>query len=202
METTTLQAEVRSESGKGPARRLRMDGKLPAVMYGPGVSPMPLTVDPVELRRSLEGPKGRNTLFTVKCDGTDHLAMVKDLEVEPVSRALVHADFLVVSTDRTVAADVRLTTSGRAVGVVKGGKLKVNRRTISVRCTPDKIPTVINIDVSSLDLHQSIRVKDLELAEGVEVTLKPELALATVTEAKRVAKDAAEAKEGAEAKPA
>ncbi len=192
METTTLQAEVRSESGKGPARRLRVEGKLPAVMYGPGVDPMPLTVEPGELRKALSGPKGRNTLFTLPVSGTDHLAMVKDVVVEPVRRALLHADFLVVTTDRPVVADVPVTTHGRAVGVVKGGKLTVTRRTIRLRCTPEKIPTIIDLDVSELDLFESIRVKDLDLEDGVEAMLKPEQTLAVVLENKRAVKAAEE----------
>lgn len=186
METTTLQAEVRTTRGKGPARRLRMEGKLPAVIYGPGLEPVPLTVDPVVLRKTLSGDRGRNSLFTIPVSGTDHLAMVKDLVVEPVSRELIHADFYLVSKDRPVSADVRITTSGRAVGVVKGGKLTVMRRTLKIRCTPDKIPSLINIDVSALDLFETMVVKDLELPEGVVCTLKPEQAIVAVLENKRI----------------
>ena len=186
METTTLQAEVRTTSGKGPARRLRMEGKLPAVIYGPGLDPVPLTVDPVTVRKTLSGDRGRNSLFTIPVSGADHLAMVKDLVVEPVSRELIHVDFYLVSTDRPVNAEVRITTSGRAVGVVKGGKLAVSRRTLKIRCTPDKIPSIINIDVSALDLFETLKVKDLELPEGVVCTLNPEHSIVSVLENKRV----------------
>ncbi|MEM9861619.1 MAG: 50S ribosomal protein L25 [Myxococcota bacterium] len=192
METTTLQAEVRSESGKGPARRLRAAGKLPAVIYGPGLGPIPLTVDPVQLRRTLEGPRGRNSVFTVPLDGTDHLAMVKDLVVEPVSRSLIHADFYTVSTDRAVVCEVPLTTTGRAAGVVAGGKLKQTRRTVSIRCTPDRIPESLTVDVTNLEIFEAIRVRDLTLEDGVECTLKPELSLVMVIENKRAVKDADE----------
>lgn len=186
METTTLQAEVRTQSGKGPARRLRMEGKLPAVIYGPGLDPVPLTVDPVTVRKTLSGDRGRNSLFTIPVSGADHLAMVKDLVVEPVSRELIHVDFYLVSKDRPVNAEVRITTSGRAVGVVKGGKLTVSRRTLKIRCTPDKIPSVLNIDVSALDLFETLKVKDLDLPEGVVCTLNPEHTIVSVLENKRV----------------
>ena len=189
MEATTLQAEVRTEYGKGPARRLRMEGKLPAVIYGPGVAPVPLTVDPVAIRKSLSGDRGRNTLFTIPVNGTDHLAMVKDLTVEPVGRELIHIDFYVVAKDRPVHAEVIITTHGRAVGVVKGGKLKVTRRKLKISCTPDRIPDLINIDVSALDLFEAITVKDLDLPEGVTCTLRPDQVIVTVLENKRVVKE-------------
>lgn len=186
METTTLQAEVRTTSGKGPARRLRMEGKLPAVIYGPGLAPVPLTVDPVIVRKTLSGDRGRNSLFTIPVSGTDHLAMVKDLVVEPVSRELIHVDFYLVSADRPVSAEVRITTSGRAMGVVKGGKLTVSRRTLKIRCVPGKIPSIINIDVTNLDLFETLTVKDLELPEGVVCTLKPDQSVVAVLENKRI----------------
>ncbi|MFK8000155.1 MAG: 50S ribosomal protein L25 [Polyangiales bacterium] len=200
METTTLQAEVRTQSGKGPARRLRMEGKLPAVIYGPGLDPVPLTVDPVTVRKTLSGDRGRNSLFTIPVSGADHLAMVKDLVVEPVSRELIHVDFYLVSKDRPVNAEVLITTSGRAVGVVKGGKLKVSRRTLKIRCTPDKIPSVLNIDVSALDLFETLKVKDLDLPEGVACTLNPEHTIVSVLENKRV--EVAAEEETAAAEPA
>ena len=186
METTTLQAEVRETRGKGPARRLRMEGKLPAVVYGPGVEPTPLTVDPIALRRALEGPKGRNMIFVLPFGGKETLAMVKDLMVEPVGRALLHADFYAVEIDKPVTAYVTLTTHGRALGVVQGGVLKAARRTVPVRCTPDKIPAIIDVDVSAMNIGDTVRAQDLQLPEGVVCTLRPTQAIVLVTENKRI----------------
>ncbi|MEM9067962.1 MAG: 50S ribosomal protein L25 [Myxococcota bacterium] len=193
METTTLKAEVRTQCGKGPARRLRASGKIPAVFYGPGQSPTPLTVDPAELAKHLHGTYGRNTLFELAYGDNKELAMVKDLTVTPVSRDLLHVDFYKVSLDREVRADVPLRTTGRAIGVVKGGVLNVTRRTIPVVCTPDRIPAEIVIDVTDVDMHGTVDVKDLPLPEGVRATLRPELTLAIVLEDKRAAKAAEEA---------
>ena len=198
MEKQTLQAEVRAERGKGPARRLRAQGKLPAVFYGPGVEPTPLTVDPKELEAHLRGPFGRNTLFALAFSGKTELAMVRDLVVTPVDRALVHVDFLKVSEDKPVRAEVPITTEGRAIGVVKGGKLNVTRRSVPVLANPTDIPAKIVIDVRKLDLFESVRVQDLQLPEGVTITLRPEQTLAAVVEDRR-AKKLAEEKEAAEA---
>ena len=178
METTKLQAEVRTQCGKGPARRLRASGKVPAVFYGPGMTPTPLTVDPKELEKHLRGPFGRNTLFEVTFGSDKALAMIRELTVEPVSRSLIHADFYKVDLERAVEAKVPLKTTGRAAGVIAGGKLNVTRRDLPVVCKPNLIPAEIVIDVSDVEMHQSVSVKELQLPEGVRVALRPELTLA------------------------
>ena len=197
METTTLQAEVRKECGKGPARRLRMQGKIPAVIYGKDLAPTPLTVDPKELEKHLRGPFGRNTLFEVTFGSDKALAMIRDLTVEPVSREMIHADFYKVDLDNEVQARVPLKTTGRAAGVIAGGKLNVTRRDLPVVCKPNLIPSEIVIDVSDINMHETVSVKDLQLPEGVRVALRPELTLAIVLEDRRAAKEAE--KEAAEA---
>lgn len=204
METTKLEAEVRALRGKGPARRLRSEGKLPAVFYGPEVDPTPLTVDPKALEEALRGPRGRNTLFEVTFGSDSHLAMVRDLDVEPVSRALIHADLLKVTTETPIKVEIPFKTKGRAAGVVAGGKLNVTRRTVPVRTTPGNIPTEIVVDVTALEMFQTISVKDLVLPEGVEAALAPELTLAIVLEDRKAQKEleAAAAAEAAAAKPA
>lgn len=201
MESQTLQAEVRAERGKGPARRLRVQGKLPAVIYGPGVEPTPLTVDPKELARHLHGAFGRNTLFKLVFGGGEELAMVRDVDVEPVSRELVHVDFLRVTADSDVVAEVPIRTSGRAIGQVKGGAVNVARRTVPVRSKPTQIIPEIVIDITEVDLNGTVSVKDIALPEGLAITLKPELTLVAVVEDKKAARAAAkEAKEEAKGK--
>jgi large subunit ribosomal protein L25 len=192
METTTMQAEVRTTCGKGPARRLRKAGKIPAVLYGPGLSPTPLTVPPKDLEKALGSERGRNTVYTLEYDGRSCLAMVRDLAVDPVTRGLLHADFYKVSEDQTVDVHVPFRTSGRAIGMQKGGRLYVLVRTIPVKVPVRSIPTAIEVDVSGLDLDQSVRVRDLPLPEGVVVTLRPDMAVAAVTEPKKLAPEPGE----------
>ncbi len=201
MESQTLQAEVRAERGKGPARRLRVQGKLPAVIYGPGVEPTPLTVDPKELARHLHGAFGRNTLFKLAFGGGEELAMVRDVDVEPVSRELVHVDFLRVTAESDVVVEVPIRTSGRAIGQVKGGAVNVARRTVPVRSKPTQIIAEIVVDITEVDLNGTVSVKDIALPEGLAITLKPELTLVAVVEDKKAARAAAkEAKEEAKGK--
>ncbi|MEZ4287020.1 MAG: 50S ribosomal protein L25 [Polyangiales bacterium] len=192
METTTLLAEVRASRGKGPARRLRSEGKIPGVFYGPGVEPTPLTLSPKELERALRSERGRNVVFALQVGGKEHLAMVKDLNVDPVTREVLHVDLYSVSNDRDVIVEIPIKTHGRAIGVVKGGMLSQTRRTLPLVTTPDKIPTVIQIDVSGLDLMQTVNVSDIQLEEGVRCSLRPDLTLVAVIESRRVVEEGAE----------
>ena len=189
METTTLQAEVRAGRGKGPARRLRGEGKIPAVFYGPGLQPTPLTLSPKELEKALRGERGRNVVFKLVVDGKDELAMVREVTTDPVSQELLHVDLYRVFEDKELELQVPFHTVGRAVGVVQGGILNVTRRQLPVRTTPAKIPASISADVTSLDLKDSISVEDLDFPEGVECLLKPKLTLAIVLEPRAVAAD-------------
>ena len=198
MESMTLTAEVRTARGKGPARRLRAEGKVPAVIYGPGQEPTPLTVLPKQVLKGLRSTRGRNTVYALEFSGKSALAMVKDLNVDPVTRDLLHIDFLVVDEDKPVKVDVPLRTTGRAKGVVRGGILNVTRRTVSLESRPADIPTEIVLDVTPLDIFETIAVKDLPLQDGVVCTLPAERTLVIVLENKRAAK-AAEAADGDDA---
>ena len=199
METTTLQAEVRETCGKGPVRRLRAQGKVPGVFYGPGVEPTPLTLSPKELIKALRSKRGRNVVFKLSVGGKDELAMVKDVNTDPVSQELLHVDLYRVFEDKELEVDVPFHTHGRAQGVVQGGILNVTRRTLPLRTTPANIPVSIDVDVTHLGLKQSISVEDITLPEGVECTLAPKLTLVIILEPRRAAASAAEEAElGAE----
>jgi len=196
METTTLQAEVRASRGKGPARRLRAQGKVPGVFYGPGLEPTPLTLSPKELTKALRGERGRNVVFKLSVDGKEELAMVKDLTTDPVSQELLHIDLYRVFEDNVLEVNVPFHTYGRSVGVVQGGVLNVTRRVLPVRTTPAKIPVSIDADVTHLDLKETISVEEIEMPEGVECLLRPKLTLVIILEPRK-ATAAEEAEEGA-----
>ncbi len=197
METTTLSAEVRTECGKGPSRRLRMEGKIPVVLYGPGIDPTPLTLAPKTLIRALRGERGRNSIFSIEHGGNETLAMVRDLVVEPVSRELLHVDFLKLDLEKEVNSVVTLKTKGRAVGVQRGGILNVTRRDLPIRSKPADIPAFIEFDVSEVEMFQAVRVSDIPVPDGVVIRLDPKLTVVTVLE-DRKAKVAAEAAAAAE----
>jgi len=196
METTTLQAEVRDSRGKGPARRLRARGKVPGVFYGPGVEPTPLTLSPKELEKALRGERGRNVVFKLSVGGRDELAMVKDVTTDPVSQELLHVELYRVFEDKVIEVEVPFHTKGRAQGVVMGGILNVTRRTLPLRTTPANIPVSIDVDVTRLNLKDTISVEQVKLPEGVECTLAPKLTLVIILEPRAVT--AAGGEEGAE----
>lgn len=170
MEPQTLSAEVRSESGKGPARQLRAQGKIPAIFYGPATDPVKLTVSPADLERALSGKHRRNQTIELKFGDESRLALVKDLEVNPVTRELLHADFYAVSTDRKVKTTVPFDTVGRAIGVQKGGKIRKLFRELPIEAFPQDVPDGIIHDIAALDAGIFVRVEDLKLPAGVEVS--------------------------------
>jgi large subunit ribosomal protein L25 len=201
MEKQTLPAEVRNLRGKGPARQLRMKGKIPAVLYGPGGDTVALAVDPSALVKALTTPFRRNQLLELEVGGAKQLATVKDLDIHPVSRAVRHADFYRVALDKPSVYEVPLRTAGRAKGVVKGGELRVHFRTLPLRVAPDKVPAEILINVENLDMLESVRVKDIQLEAG-EIQLPAERAVVFVTsEQKKIVEEEAPGA-GAAAAPA
>ncbi|MFW6049881.1 MAG: 50S ribosomal protein L25/general stress protein Ctc [Myxococcota bacterium] len=204
MERQTLQAEVREERGKGPARRLRKRGLVPAVFYGPETEPTPIAVSPKDVVKVLQTEYGRNTVVKIALDGgREELVICKDLEVDPVTRDILHVDFYRVEPGREVEVEVPFRTKGRAVGVQKGGTLHVTLRVLPVRCTPDKIPATIEVDVAKMEIGDVLRVQDIPLPEGVQVMRAGHRTLATVmAEERRAADDAAEEAAGEGEAPA
>jgi large subunit ribosomal protein L25 len=199
METTTLQAEVRAGRGKGPARRLRAEGKVPGVFYGPGVEPTPLTLSPKELTKALRGERGRNVVFKLSVDGKDELAMVRDLTTDPVTQELLHIDLYRILENKVLDVNVPFRTYGRSVGVVQGGVLNVTRRVLPLRTTPANIPVSIEADVTHLALKDTISVEDLEFPAGVECSLNPKLTLVIILEPRKATAAEVEEEEAAAA---
>ena len=199
METLTLKAEVRVERGKGPARQLRMRGLIPAVFYGPRREPQNLTLSPADLAKVVTGAYGKNQVVELEVAGKKELALVRDIEVDRLTREVLHADFYCVSRDRPVRAHVPFEAHGRAVGVQKGGVLKKIYRDLPVIAAPDKIPAKIEVDVAALDMNESIRVKDITLADGARIDFPAERALVAVVAKEKEKPEEGEAVPGAPA---
>jgi large subunit ribosomal protein L25 len=200
MEPKTLSAEVREKSGKGPARQLRASGLIPAIFYGPGTDPVKLQVSPKALEKVLTGAHGRNQVLDLAIGDESKLAIVKDLEVDPVTRRILHADFYAVARDRVVQTKVPFETEGRAIGVQKGAAMRKLFRELPVRAFPQDVPAAIVHDVSPLDLGAIVKVEDLSLPEGVEVTYPPNrrvLLIEAKERKKKAEEEAAAAPEGA-----
>src|SRR5512136_2641747 len=165
----TLEAVRREEFGKNAMRRLRREGRIPAIFYGEsrdaGGKPVavPIAVDPKSLMRILHSDSGENTLITLKLEGvSDTRVMVKEYQLDPVTHKLVHADLYRVALDKRVTVTVPLVLKGEAPGVKQqGGIVDFVHREIEVECLPADIPGHVDVDVSELMLNQSIRLRDI-----------------------------------------
>ena len=163
----TLEAVKRTDKGKNEARRHRAAGRLPAVVYGTakqGKVPVgvPVTVDPKGLMRILRSDSGVNTLITLKLDGGATQVLVREYQLDPITQALLHADFYQLAMDKALVVTVPIVLKGDPKGVkLQGGLLDFVTREIQVECLPANIPEHIDVDVSELELHQSIRLRDV-----------------------------------------
>ena len=163
----TLEVVKRDGRGKNEARRLRAGGRVPGVVYGTrksGKAPegVPVAVDPKAVLRILHSESGANTLITLKLDGTESRVMVKEYQLDPVTSALLHADFYQLAMDRAITVTVPVAIRGESKGVkLQAGLLDFVTREIQVQCLPADIPEHIDIDVTELMLHDAIRVRDL-----------------------------------------
>lgn len=193
METRKIVASHRSGRGKGPARRLRSQGQIPAVVYGKSTAARSLSVAPKDLQQVLESERGRNTVIELDLEGKQKMTvLLGDYQRHPVTRELLHADFLHVGLDQPVNVDVPLELLGKPRGVVMGGTLRQVFRKLPLRCLVTQIPTKITHDVSHLELDMHVATKELKLPEGVEVRLAKERTVAAVvTEKKRGAEEEA-----------
>lgn len=174
MEAAKVQATRRDKFGKGASRRLRASNTIPAVLYGQGKETTALTVSPKILSEAIATEFGPNRILEIEIDGKEtHKAMLVEHQIHPVTRSILHADFQRVADDAAVNVRVPLKLVGKAKGIVLGGVQEQVFRTLPVRCLPGLIPSVIECDVSDLDVEQSAAVRDLKLPEGVVVTLPP-----------------------------
>jgi large subunit ribosomal protein L25 len=159
-----LEVRVRDTFGKNEARRLRRQGRVPGVLYGGAGSPAtPISVEPRALLKILHSESGANTLISLKLAGTaDARVLVREFQVDPVTRQVLHADFYRVAMDKVLQVTIPVTVHGEPKGVKQqGGILEFIRREIVIECLPADIPEHVDVDVSELMLHQGIRVRDL-----------------------------------------
>lgn len=184
MHRLQLEVSVREEVGKGAARRTRRAGEVPAVLYGAGIDPISLRID----RRTLEriAHIGANTLLDLRGPNAVNgkIALVKELQRDPLSREAVHCDLYAIDTRKKLHVSVPLHVTGKSKGVEMGGVLDTLVRELEIVCLPMAIPDSIDIDVSALEIGGTIHVSDLSLPEGVEVVAEPSLSLVHVVPAR------------------
>ena len=202
MAEVKLQVEKRESTGKGVARRARVAGKVPGVVYGRGMEPVAITVDRREFVTALNTDAGMNVLLSLDIDGESIPALARDLQRDPVRGTLLHADFVKVDLTIEVEVNVPVHPTGDAPGVKEGGVLEQPLHEVHVRCLPGDVPEQIEADISSLNIGDSLRVS--ELAEGRKFTIlndpeQPVITIAApVSEAELEAMEAAAGIEGEE----
>ena len=179
---STIEAQQRDPGGKNVNRRLRLAGKIPAVVYGPGKQARPVSVNPGAVKDILYSESGRNTIFSVSVDGTEPVnVMIKDYQLDPVKGRLIHADFLEIAMDRLLELTVNVEIVGEAEGVKgDGGIMDIVTRSIQVQCLPADIPESIKVDVSHLKINDYIRVKNISADAKVKILTDAEIVVVTI----------------------
>ena len=167
-----LKTNVRTQVGNGPARALRREGKIPAVLYGPDTEPVLLSVAVNDLEQILKKSKAAQVLLNVLIQNGEtstKSAMIKELQTHPISRDFLHVDLYEIALDRKITVKVPIAIKGKPIGVEEGGVLQTVRRELEVSCLPFAIPEVIEIDVTDLDIGDSIHVGKLSVGEDIEL---------------------------------
>ena len=182
MAQAELKVEIRENTGKSVARKLRAAGQVPAVVYGKDMDPTPIIVDPKDLEKAVDTEAGWNTLLTLKgaspVDGK--VVVLKDLELHPIRREMVCADFHVINLQKKLHFMVPVQTIGTSAGQKMGGSLQVIRKELEVICLPTAVPQSIDIDVTELNIGDVVHVEDVQAPQGVEIPYDVNFTVLTV----------------------
>ncbi len=172
-DTIALPAEPRERVGKGAARAVRRAGRVPAVIYGDRKDPLTISLDPRDVDRELHRPGFFATLFDVEIGGKKHRVLPRDVQLDPVSDRTVHVDFLRVAQDTevTVNVPVNFMNDEESPGLKRGGVLNIVRHEIEFSCRADAIPQQIEIDLTGLDIGDSVHISQIDLPDGVNPTI-------------------------------
>lgn len=205
MQRPVLTAEIREGVGKEKAKKLRSKGLIPAIFYGPRAQTIPLVIHSKELAKALQTEAGENVLIDLDirkgAQSDRKVVMLKDIQVDPLKRVTLHTDFYEVAMDEMVTVEVPVHLVGKPEGTKVGGILEQVRRVIQVQCLPGDIPKSIDIDVSALNIGDSIHVQEISV-EKAKIISETNFTIATVVppvvEEKVAEAVAPEAVEGAE----
>jgi large subunit ribosomal protein L25 len=170
----TIKCEKRDIFGKNASRRLRREGKVPAVLYGGTEPNIHLAVQKKDIFGILRSESGENTIFKTSFDSESIDTMIKEFQVDPVSDEILHIDLIEIAMDKAVHVSIPIIVTGEAVGVkTEGGFVDFVTREVEVECLPGDIPEHIEVDISALHLHQSIKIEDIASLAGVKIVSEP-----------------------------
>ena len=179
-----LSARVRKDKGKETARRLRRNNQIPAIFYGPKTEPVMLTVDHEELHRITKHGSSDNILLDLQLQsdkGTENRkAILKDLLIDPIKGSYLHADFYEISMEKEITVNIPIHLNNTPVGVSNGGILQHIKRDLTISCLPGKLVDSLDVDVSNLEVGDSIHIRDIDLPEGIQTAEDESLTVAVV----------------------
>jgi len=179
-----LNARIRTETGKGPARRLRSVGRLPAIFYGPEINPIMLSIDYVQLRKIIKERSAESIIFDLRIDSDEEAqskkAMIKEIQRDPVTRDYLHVDLYEIAMGKELEVDIPVHLINTPIGVSEGGILEHIRRKLRVSCMPEDMVDKIDVDVSGLDIGQSVHIKDVSFPPGLSSIEDENLRIAIV----------------------
>ncbi len=177
-----VKAEKREGLGKNASRRLRTQGFIPAILYGESAESVPLVLKKKDIVLILREETGENTIFKVAYDSEERDAMIKDLQVDPTTDELIHADLIRISLDKPIRVTVPVAHRGEPIGVkTEGGFIDFANREVEVECLPRDIPESIGFDISDLHIHQTFKVENITPPQGVRILTDPATVLLMIS---------------------
>lgn len=209
MEKIKIKADIREVGKKGLNRRLRRDGFVPAILYGKKENPLGLVIGAKEFTALMKGASGINVLMDLEVAGekSASVVMLKDYQTDALTHKITHIDLLKIDLKEKVTVKIPLHLTGKSVGATQGGLIEQSRRELEITCLPGNIPDKIDVDITGLDIGNSLHVKDLKLPLGVEIPHGVDFTIVSIVapkeeEAAPVAAAVEGAVEGAAAAPA
>ncbi len=191
MELAQLKVEMRQGSGKGAARRLRSDSKLPGIIYGRGEESIKVQVDPAEIRAAVRSHEGSLPVFSIvgvkeaeKLSGS--VVLVRELQTDPVTHEYLHVDLMKVDLSKQITVEVPLHFTGKPLGLKMGGIVDEPVRKLEVMCSPTDIPEFIEVDITNLNVGDSVHVKEIRLPSGCSVDTSVDFTVVSVIVPKRI----------------
>jgi large subunit ribosomal protein L25 len=178
-----LNVKTRSSKGNGPVKSLRREGSIPGILYGAKTTPAMLSVDSRKLEQIVKKGNINQLLLNLTIKDANILcksAMIKELQQDPITHEFLHVDFYEVAMDKKIRISIPITTVGKSKGVELGGMLQIIRREIDVLCYPNQIPETLTVDITELDIGDSIHIEDIPLPEGIEIPADVNFTVITV----------------------
>lgn len=182
MQQIELKVELRTGTGKGACRRIRANGLVPGVVYGKGIEPVAVTLDPKSLAAAIAGEGGRNNLITLQGEAAlaGTMVLVSALLRDPLKGAYRHVDLHKVNLADKVRVEVKVNLVGTALGVKEGGHLDFPMHKVAIECLPAQIPSHIDVDITGLTINHAVHVNELQFPAGVKVLEDPKAAVVSV----------------------